>query len=104
VELCLHCTSTCLPVCGGPVVQAIMDFIVMQLQLASVSPPSRWARGRTTSCARSSRGRQDGATGRGFVVKHIKFAYNYRLYSRSHFTLGVSPASTQGATSPWGMC
>ncbi|KAH9624615.1 hypothetical protein KSS87_010318 [Heliosperma pusillum] len=25
------------------------------------------------------------ATGRGFVVKHIKFAENYRLYSRSHF-------------------
>jgi callose synthase len=25
------------------------------------------------------------ATGRGFVVQHIKFADNYRLYSRSHF-------------------
>ncbi|CAN8244009.1 unnamed protein product [Cochlearia groenlandica] len=25
------------------------------------------------------------ATGRGFVVKHEKFAENYRLYSRSHF-------------------
>lgn len=25
------------------------------------------------------------ATGRGFVVRHIKFAENYRLYSRSHF-------------------
>lgn len=25
------------------------------------------------------------ATGRGFVVRHIKFADNYRLYSRSHF-------------------
>ncbi|KAH6765351.1 callose synthase 5 [Perilla frutescens var. hirtella] len=26
------------------------------------------------------------ATGRGFVVKHEKFAENYRMYSRSHFT------------------
>jgi callose synthase len=29
------------------------------------------------------------ATGRGFVVKHEKFAENYRLYSRSHFTKGI---------------
>ena len=28
------------------------------------------------------------ATGRGFVVRHIKFAENYRLYSRSHFVKG----------------
>jgi len=26
------------------------------------------------------------STGRGFVVRHIKFAENYRQYSRSHFT------------------
>lgn len=26
------------------------------------------------------------ATGRGFVVKHEKFAENYRMFSRSHFT------------------
>jgi hypothetical protein len=25
------------------------------------------------------------STGRGFVVEHIPFAENYRLYSRSHF-------------------
>lgn len=31
------------------------------------------------------------ATGRGFVVKHIKFSENYRLYSRSHFVKGWSP-------------
>ncbi|THU65686.1 hypothetical protein C4D60_Mb05t06250 [Musa balbisiana] len=29
------------------------------------------------------------ATGRGFVVRHIKFAENYRLYSRSHFVKGL---------------
>ncbi|KAM7273838.1 hypothetical protein ACFE04_028502 [Oxalis oulophora] len=29
------------------------------------------------------------ATGRGFVVRHIKFAENYRLYSRSHFVKGM---------------
>nr|GFB26417.1 callose synthase 5 [Tanacetum cinerariifolium] len=29
------------------------------------------------------------ATGRGFVVKHEKFAENYRMYSRSHFTKGM---------------
>lgn len=26
------------------------------------------------------------ATGRGFVVRHVRFAENYRMYSRSHFT------------------
>lgn len=31
------------------------------------------------------------ATGRGFVVRHIKFSENYRLYSRSHFVKGYSP-------------
>ncbi|XP_024996766.1 callose synthase 5-like [Cynara cardunculus var. scolymus] len=29
------------------------------------------------------------ATGRGFVVRHEKFAENYRMYSRSHFTKGM---------------
>ncbi|XAR62352.1 1,3-beta-glucan synthase [Bertholletia excelsa] len=29
------------------------------------------------------------ATGRGFVVRHEKFAENYRMYSRSHFVKGV---------------
>ncbi|GAU12085.1 hypothetical protein TSUD_00510 [Trifolium subterraneum] len=29
------------------------------------------------------------ATGRGFVVRHIKFSENYRLYSRSHFVKGL---------------
>lgn len=28
------------------------------------------------------------ATGRGFVVRHIKFTENYRLYARSHFVKG----------------
>ncbi|XP_071706076.1 callose synthase 5-like isoform X3 [Rutidosis leptorrhynchoides] len=29
------------------------------------------------------------ATGRGFVVRHEKFAENYRMYSRSHFIKGM---------------
>ncbi|VFQ97361.1 unnamed protein product [Cuscuta campestris] len=29
------------------------------------------------------------ATGRGFVVRHIKFSENYRLYARSHFAKGM---------------
>ncbi|XP_020260119.1 callose synthase 9 [Asparagus officinalis] len=29
------------------------------------------------------------ATGRGFVVRHIKFSENYRIYSRSHFVKGL---------------
>ena len=33
------------------------------------------------------------ATGRGFVVRHIKFAENYRLYSRSHFVKGCGSVS-----------
>ncbi|EPS61436.1 hypothetical protein M569_13361, partial [Genlisea aurea] len=32
------------------------------------------------------------ATGRGFVVRHIKFAENYRLYSRSHFVKALEIA------------
>ncbi|MCH98110.1 callose synthase 10-like, partial [Trifolium medium] len=32
------------------------------------------------------------ATGRGFVVRHIKFAENYRLYSRSHFVKALEVA------------
>ncbi|CAJ1977780.1 unnamed protein product [Sphenostylis stenocarpa] len=32
------------------------------------------------------------ATGRGFVVRHIKFSENYRLYSRSHFVKGLEVA------------
>jgi len=32
------------------------------------------------------------ATGRGFVVRHIKFAENYRIYSRSHFVKGMEVA------------
>ncbi|TYJ98465.1 callose synthase 10 [Cucumis melo var. makuwa] len=32
------------------------------------------------------------ATGRGFVVQHIKFAENYRLYSRSHFIKALEVA------------
>jgi hypothetical protein len=36
---------------------------------------------------------QDQATGRGFVVRHIKFSENYRIYSRSHFVKGCGSLS-----------
>lgn len=74
---------------GGVAVQAIMDFIVMQLQLASVFFTfSLGTRAHYFVRTLLHGGAKYRATGRGFVVKHIKFADNYRLYSRSHFTLG----------------
>lgn len=69
---------------------AIGDFIVMQLQLASVfftfqlGTKSHYY-GRTLLHG----GSKYRATGRGFVVFHAKFADNYRLYSRSHFVKGL---------------
>jgi hypothetical protein len=33
------------------------------------------------------------ATGQGFVVRHIKFSENYRIYSRSHFVKGCGSLS-----------
>jgi callose synthase len=69
---------------------ALWDMITMQLQLASVfftfSMGTRMHYfGRTLLHG----GAKYRATGRGFVVKHEKFAENYRLYSRSHFTKGI---------------
>ncbi|KAL0343176.1 UNVERIFIED_CONTAM: Callose synthase 5 [Sesamum angustifolium] len=63
------------------------EMIIMQLQLASVfftfSLGSKLHYfGRTILHG----GAQYRATGRGFVVRHEKFAENYRMYSRSHFT------------------
>eukprot|EP00850_Spirogloea_muscicola_P001766 SM000006S19531 [mRNA] locus=s6:1319148:1331519:- [translate_table: standard] len=65
---------------------AVLDFIIMQLQLASVfftfslGTKAHYF-GRTILHG----GAKYRATGRGFVVVHEKFAENYRLYSRSHF-------------------
>lgn len=69
---------------------ALGDFIIMQLQLASVfftfhlGTKSHFY-GRTLLHG-SSKYR---STGRGFVVFHAKFADNYMLYSRSHFVKGL---------------
>ncbi|KAL4178545.1 hypothetical protein AMTRI_Chr13g115600 [Amborella trichopoda] len=66
--------------------QAVVSFITMQLQLCSVfftfslGTKTHYF-GRTILHG----GAKYRATGRGFVVRHIKFADNYRLYSRSHF-------------------
>lgn len=69
---------------------ALGDFIIMQLQLASVFFTFQLGTkahyyGRTILHG----GAKYRATGRGFVVFHAKFADNYRLYSRSHFVKGL---------------
>ncbi|KAE8665134.1 Callose synthase 1 [Hibiscus syriacus] len=65
---------------------ALGNFIIMQLQLASMFFTFQLGTkahyfGRTILHG----GSKYRATGRGFVVRHAKFADNYRLYSRSHF-------------------
>ncbi|CAN0902940.1 Callose synthase 5, partial [Linum grandiflorum] len=65
---------------------AVGDIIIMQLQLAAVfftfSLGTRVHYfGRTVLHG----GAKYRATGRDFVVRHEKFAENYRMYSRSHF-------------------
>ena len=69
---------------------ALGDFIIMQLQLASVFFTFQLGTkahyyGRTILHG----GSKYRATGRGFVVFHEMFAANYRLYSRSHFVKGL---------------
>ncbi|RZC60097.1 hypothetical protein C5167_021860 [Papaver somniferum] len=69
---------------------AMSDFIIMQLQLAAVfftfslGTKTHYF-GRTVLHG----GAKYRATGRGFVVRHEKFAENYRMYSRSHFVKGL---------------
>ncbi|KAI3511129.1 hypothetical protein L1887_18273 [Cichorium endivia] len=70
--------------------KAFTEFVLMQLQLASVFftfslGTKTHYYGRTLLHG----GAQYRATGRGFVVFHAKFAENYRLYSRSHFVKGI---------------
>lgn len=73
--------------------QAVFSFITMQLQLCSVfftfslGTKTHYF-GRTILHG----GAKYRATGRGFVVRHIKFAENYRLYSRSHFIKALEVA------------
>ncbi|XP_061350259.1 callose synthase 7-like [Gastrolobium bilobum] len=69
---------------------ALGDFIIMQLQLASVFFTFQLGTkahyfGRTILHG----GSKYRPTGRGFVVFHAKFADNYRMYSRSHFVKGL---------------
>ncbi|KAH9311871.1 hypothetical protein KI387_026906 [Taxus chinensis] len=69
---------------------ALSDFVVMQLQLASVFftfslGTKTHYYGRTLLHG----GAKYRPTGRGFVVFHAKFADNYRFYSRSHFVKGI---------------
>lgn len=69
---------------------ALGDIIIMQLQLAAVFFTFSLGTkvhyfGRTILHG----GARYRATGRGFVVRHEKFAENYRMYSRSHFVKGL---------------
>ncbi|GMH25104.1 hypothetical protein Nepgr_026947 [Nepenthes gracilis] len=69
---------------------AFGEMIIMQLQLAAVFFTFSLGTkvhyyGRTILHG----GAKYRATGRGFVVRHEKFAENYRMYSRSHFTKGI---------------
>ncbi|KAK3005726.1 hypothetical protein RJ639_016711 [Escallonia herrerae] len=73
--------------------KAIFSFITMQLQLCSVFFTFSLGT-RTHYFGRTilHGGAKYRATGRGFVVRHIKFADNYRLYSRSHFVKALEVA------------
>ncbi|KAL9265167.1 Callose synthase 9-like protein [Drosera capensis] len=68
---------------------AIVSFITMQFQLCSVFFTFSLGT-RTHYFGRTilHGGARYQATGRGFVVRHIRFSENYRLYSRSHFVKG----------------
>ncbi|KAJ3690938.1 hypothetical protein LUZ61_020102 [Rhynchospora tenuis] len=67
-------------------IKAVFSFVTMQLQLCSIFFTFSLGT-RTHYFGRTilHGGAKYRATGRGFVVRHIKFAENYRLYSRSHF-------------------
>ncbi|CAL0316284.1 unnamed protein product [Lupinus luteus] len=70
--------------------RAIVGFVTMQFQLCSVFFTFSLGT-RTHYFGRTilHGGARYQATGRGFVVRHIKFSENYRLYSRSHFVKGL---------------
>ncbi|XP_010269904.1 PREDICTED: callose synthase 12-like [Nelumbo nucifera] len=69
---------------------AIWDFLTMQLQLSSVFYTFSLGT-RTHFFGRTvlHGGAKYRATGRGFVVQHKSFAENYRLYARSHFVKAI---------------
>ncbi|CAA0808832.1 Callose synthase 12 [Striga hermonthica] len=69
---------------------AIWDFITMQLQFSSVFYTfSMGTRGHYFGRTILHGGAKYRATGRGFVVQHKSFAENYRLYARSHFVKAI---------------
>ncbi|XP_058090544.1 callose synthase 9 isoform X3 [Magnolia sinica] len=70
--------------------KAVVSFVTMQFQLCSVFFTFSLGT-RTHYFGRTilHGGARYQATGRGFVVRHIKFSENYRLYSRSHFVKGL---------------
>ncbi|KAB2047615.1 hypothetical protein ES319_A13G059400v1 [Gossypium barbadense] len=70
--------------------QAIWDFLTMQLQLSSVFYTFSMGT-RTHFFGRTvlHGGAKYRATGRGFVVQHKSFSENYRLYARSHFIKAI---------------
>ncbi|KAK8481920.1 hypothetical protein V6N13_017644 [Hibiscus sabdariffa] len=70
--------------------QAIWDFIIMQLQLSSVFYTfSMGTRAHYFGWTVLHGGAKYRATGCGFVVQHKSFAENYRLYARSHFIKAI---------------
>ncbi|KAF8007893.1 hypothetical protein BT93_K1785 [Corymbia citriodora subsp. variegata] len=70
--------------------QAVWDFMTMQLQLSSVFYTFSMGT-RTHFFGRTilHGGAKYRATGRGFVVQHKSFVENYRLYARSHFVKAI---------------
>ncbi|KAI3461055.1 hypothetical protein Pfo_017718 [Paulownia fortunei] len=70
--------------------RAVVSFVTMQFQLCTVFFTFSLGT-RTHYFGRTilHGGARYQATGRGFVVRHIKFTENYRLYSRSHFVKGM---------------
>ncbi|MED6173996.1 Callose synthase 12 [Stylosanthes scabra] len=70
--------------------QAIWDFLTMQLQLSSVFYTfSMGTRSHYFGRTVLHGGAKYRATGRGFVVEHKSFAENYRLFARSHFVKAI---------------
>ncbi|KAJ1389752.1 Glycosyl transferase, family 48 [Sesbania bispinosa] len=70
--------------------QAIWDFLTMQLQLSSVFYTfSMGTRSHFFGRTVLHGGAKYRATGRGFVVEHKSFAENYRLFARSHFVKAI---------------
>ncbi|KAH7422349.1 hypothetical protein KP509_12G004600 [Ceratopteris richardii] len=69
---------------------ALWDFIIMQLQLASVFFTfSLGTRAHYFGRTILHTGAGYRATGRGFVLRHEKFCQTYILFSRSHFVKGL---------------